>query len=98
MKKFLSVVASIIILILVINFVDIQYNQLPQVILKNNLTAYVSEEVTNLSFISEVKNGSIVSKEEKIDTSTIGKKQVVITIKNKYGKKRDYRYFITIIE
>lgn len=98
MKKFLSVVASLIILILVINFVDIQYNQLPQVILKNNLTAYVSEEVTNLSFISEVKNGSIVSKEEKIDTSTIGKKQVVIIIKNKYGKKRDYRYFITIIE
>lgn len=98
-KNNLIVICIIIILaIILINFFDYYYNQLPNVILKEDLTVNVSSEVTNLSFIEKIEGGTIISKEKKIDTSSTGKKEVIITIKNKYGKERQYKYFINVID
>ncbi|MBR6136571.1 MAG: hypothetical protein IKQ06_00275 [Bacilli bacterium] len=53
--------------------------------------------VNNDFFIKKVTFGKIISKSEILDTSTVGKKNVTITIANIYGKEKDYHYTITII-
>lgn len=99
MKKKNKIIIGIIIcvVIVLINLFDYYYNQLPTVILKDDLTATVLSDVTNLSFIEKIEDGIVISKEEKIDTTSLGKKEIVVVIKNKYGKERKYKYFIDVI-
>lgn len=95
--KILIGIITIIITICIVSFYHL-YNQLPNVTLVEDLTVEKDDIVTNLQFISSVKDGKIISNEKKIDTSKIGKKKIVITIVNKYGKKRTYQYFISIVD
>lgn len=97
MKKKI-IIGSVIIayIILIVTIKVYEYNRIPIIALKDDLTVFMSEDVTNLSFVKDLKNGIIVTKEEKIDTSTIGKKKIVLTIKNKYGENMDYIYFIEV--
>lgn len=74
------------------------FHTLPVVELKDNLTAEQNEKVTNISYIEDVKYGKIISKEENIDTTTLGKKKIKIEIENNYGKKREYIFYIDVIE
>lgn len=100
MKKKRKIIICIIIclVIILINLFDYYYNQLPTVILKDNLTVTIFSDVTNLSFIKKIEDGVVTSKEEKIDTASVGKKEIVITIKNKCGKERKYKYFIDVVD
>ena len=99
MKKKNKIIICIIIclVIVLINLFDYYYNQLPTVILKDNLTVTALSDVTNLSFIEKIEDGVVISKEEKIDTTSLGKKEIVIVIINKCGKERKYKYFIDVI-
>lgn len=97
-NKMITLCIVIVVAIVLINLFDYYYNQLPNVILKGDLTVNISSEVTNLSFVEKIEGGTIISKEKKIDTSSTGKKEVIIIIKNKYGKERQYKYFINVID
>lgn len=74
------------------------FHTLPIVELKDNLTAEQNEKVTNISYIEDVRHGKVISKEENIDTTTLGKKKVKIEIENNYGKKREYIFYIDVKE
>ena len=55
-------------------------------------------EITNYYGIRNVDKGKIITKEKIIDTSRLGRKKILLTIENNYGKKREYQYFINIVE
>lgn len=74
------------------------FHALPNVELKDNLTAEQNEKVTNISYIKDVRHGKVISKEENIDTTTLGKKKIKIEIENNYGKKREYIFYIDVKE
>lgn len=74
------------------------FHSLPIVELKDNLTAEQNEKVTNISYIEDVKYGKVISKEENIDTTTLGKKKIKIEIENNYKKKREYIFYIEVIK
>lgn len=95
--KIIIGIITAIITIFIVSFYHL-YNQLPNITLVEDLTVEKNDVVTNLQFIRSVKDGKIISNEGKIDTSKIGKKKIVITIVNKYGKKRTYQYFIFIVD
>lgn len=80
----------------IILFFDV-FHTMPIVSL-NNLSATQYEEKTDISYIKNIKYGRIVSASKKIDTSTPGKKKVVIKIKNDYGKIREYQFFVDVKE
>lgn len=44
----------------------------------NNLSATQYEEKTNISYIKNIKYGKVISKEQKIDTTTPGKKKIIM--------------------
>mgnify|MGYP003458940207 CR=1 FL=1 len=86
MKKKIIIITNIICIICLLagTFVIInnKKNELPSVILQNDLT---------------VEKGKIISKDDYIDTSTPGKQKITITIENNYNKKRDYTFYIEVV-
>ena len=101
MRKKVIIISTIILLLIMLYFV-IQifdpFHTLPVVELKDNLTAEQNEKVTNISYIEDVRHGKVISKEENIDTTTLGKKKIKIEIENNYGKKREYIFYIDVKE
>lgn len=59
-----------------------QEEQAKDVLLKDNLTFEINSEVNLLSLISEDNQATIINKDEKIDTTTLGKKEVTIKYDN----------------
>lgn len=98
MKKYIIIIISLLIMISVGLFFFFQYQTKPKIILKENLKVSIYEEVTNMSFIEEIKNGTIETKEEKIDTSKLGNQKIEIILKNKYGKKTTDSFYIQIVD
>ena len=86
MKRNKIITVSIIICLLIMVYFALQifdpFHTLPVVELKDNLTAEQNEEVTDISYIEDVRYGKVVSKEKKLDTIWVGKKKVVIEIEN----------------
>ena len=99
-NKIITVVTIIFLLIMLYFVIQIfdPFHILPIVELKDNLTAEQNEKVTNISYIEDVRYGKVISKEENIDTTTLGKKKVKIKIENNYGKKREYIFYIDVKE
>lgn len=98
MKKYIIIIISLLIMISVGLFFFFQYQTKPKIILKENLKVSIYDEVTNISFIEEIKNGTIETKEEKIDTSKLGNQKIEIILKNKYGKKTTDSFYIQIVD
>ena len=98
MKKYTIIVISLFIVISLGLFFFFQYQTKPKIILKEDLKVSIYEEVTNLSFIEEIKNGTIEIKEETIDTSKLGNQKIEIILKNKYGKQTTDSFYIQIVD
>lgn len=99
-KKIIIIVTIICIICLLAGiFVAInnKKNELPNVVLENNLKVQKDEKVKISSFIKSVEKGKIISKDDYIDTATPGKQKITITIENNYKKKRDYTFFIEVV-
>ena len=98
-KKITFIIITLILIILgMIIFTIIKNNSKVKVKLKNNLNVEINEKLTNISLIEKVNNGNLVTKEETIDTSKLGKKEITIELKNKSGKIQNYKYTINIVD
>ena len=62
------------------------------------ITLELNNEIYNIDSIKKVKNGSIETKKEKIDTSKPGEKKISFIIKDFYGKKKKYTYTIIVVD
>ena len=93
----ISIILLIIIIFLISFILFINYKSL-KVTLKENNKVEINTKLYNIDMIDSVKNGKIISKKEKVDTSKLGKKTVKIKIKNFFNKKKDFAYNINIID
>lgn len=66
--------------------------------LKKNRSVDINSEVCNLDFIDNINNGKIISEKKIIDTSHLGKKKIVIKIKNSFGKIKIYNYYVNVVD
>ena len=69
-----------------------------KVTLTPNLDVEINTEVNLLSFIKDIKNGEILTEDNKIDTSTLGSKELEILLKNNFEKEVKYTFKINIID
>ena len=58
----------------------------------------INDEVYNTDYIKSVKNGTIVSDKQLVDTSIVGKKKIVLKIKNYFNNIEKYTYDIEIVD
>lgn len=100
-KKFIIIIIFIILGIIGSIFLGIKIkndNTPPKtVILKDNLIFEINTDVQLLSLVSENNEVDILSENEKIDTSTLGEKEVSIKYKSK-KKEMEKTFIITIVD
>lgn len=94
----LSIIFVLIIFLYVWYLFLYTYRELPIVDCDYYAKAEQYAEITNYYGIKSVKKGKIITKEKIIDTSILGRKKIKLIIENNYGKKREYQYFINIVE
>lgn len=100
-KKNIIIICCIVIYFSICLYFFIQYFDIfhtTPIVSLNELSAIQNEEVTNVSYIKNIKYGKLISKEKIIDTSTVGKKKIVFVIQNNYGKKMKYKLFVNVVE
>ena len=99
MKKSVIISICIILVICLVTIVLMFFNpqnELPTVVLKDDLSVKRNEKVKPSEFIRTIEKGKIVSKDKYIDTSNYGKQKIVIVVEKNYGKKRDYIFFVEV--
>ena len=69
-----------------------------EVDVEENVVVDLNSEVYNTQFINEIKNGTIISEKEIIDTTKIGEKKVTLLVKGVDGKKEEYSYTINVVD
>ncbi len=100
-KKSLKLIPIIIILVLcIIGISFILFTNSKKLVVQSIDTKDVplNEEIYNTDFIEKVKNGEIITKKEKIDTSKIGKQTIKVVIKNYYKKEKEYKFTLNVID
>lgn len=102
MKKKKKILLVVIIFFTIIGlFTGIMYfinSKKTIVSLKKNRSVDINSEVCNLDFIDNINNGKIISEKKIIDTSHLGKKKIVIKIKNSFGKIKIYNYYVNVVD
>lgn len=68
------------------------------VILKDNLNVKVFDEVSVNDFIEKVNKGTVISDDELVNTSSLGKKDIRVKVKNKFGKESFYSFNINVVD
>lgn len=68
-----------------------------EVILNDNLNFEINSDVKLLSLISKNNKAEIISKDEQIDTSKLGEKELIIKYKDRH-KENEYKFKINIID
>lgn len=95
MKKKIIIVISVVVFL---GLVALAYFFLTKTDISfKKLEVEINETKTVGDFISEVKNGALTNKDEKVDTSKLGKVEVIAKIKKNIGIK-DYKFKVKIID
>lgn len=92
---FVSLIIFILIIALVLGIIYINSKKLT-VKYSDKIEVNINQEIFNLDNIKEVKNGKISTKKEKIDTKTIGKKEVTIEIEDHFKKIKKITYTVNV--
>ena len=98
-KKKIIIVSMMIILLIVIIFISIFAfeGKKANLVLIKDLEVEINSEVKLLSFVAEIKNGNIISKDRQIDTSKLGSQELVIEVK--HGDKiKKYTFTIHVVD
>ena len=97
-KKKIIFIGVIVLLILVAVITILIFGgKKTDLVLIKDLDVEINSDVTLLSFVDEVKNGTIVSKDKEIDTSKLGNQNLVIEVKNGNDTK-EYKFTINVVD
>lgn len=93
-----SVIFSVIFILIMGGAFLYVSNATPEVITVDDLIVTQDEKVSDVSFVEEVINGKIISKEKEIDTSNLGKKKVTIEVESFSGEKYEFEFEVEVVE
>ena len=69
-----------------------------QIDLVSNLNIEINSEVNLISFIKDIKNGEILTKDTTLNTSKLGTQNLEILIKDKFNKEKKHSFNINIVD
>lgn len=93
----ISIVISIFLILGISGYLFYNSKKL-KVNLVSDRVVNINDEVYNTDYIKSVKNGTIVSDKQLVDTSIVGKKKIVLKIKNYFNKIEKYTYDVDIVD
>ena len=98
------IIIGILVLILIGSLIFINYRK--KQILKNKANVVfikdtdieINDEVILETFVKEIKNGELLNGDEEVDTSKLGKKKLVFSVKNKNAEEETFNLNINIVD
>ena len=66
--------------------------------LKKNIELSLNEEYFNTDSVIQIKNGELLTKKEKVDTTKIGSYKVTLKVKDYFKKEKKYTYEVNVID
>ena len=69
-----------------------------EIILIDDLDVEINSKVKLLSFVSSIKNGEILTEDSLVDTTSLGKKEIVLSVKNNYDDIIEKKFNIMIVD
>lgn len=66
--------------------------------LNDNLNFELDSDVYLISLIKKISNGELLTKNEKVDTSKLGKQEVIIKYRNSKNEEKKYKFNINIVD
>ena len=65
---------------------------------KKDVVVSLNDVIYNTDYIDDLTNGEIVNKKEVINTKNIGVQTVTLTIRDYFGKEKDYSFDVKVID
>ena len=97
-KKKIMLIGIIVLVILVTTICILVFGgKKSDLVLIKDLNVEINSEVTLLSFVDEVKNGSVISEDKKIDTSKLGRQELTVEVKTG-NKTKKYELTINVVD
>lgn len=96
-KKIIFAGAIVLLMLVVIISILVFGGKKTDLVLIKDLDVEINSDITLLSFVDEVKNGTIVSNDKEIDTSKLGNQNLVIEVKNG-NKTKEYKFTINVVD
>ena len=97
-KKKILLIGIIVLVILVTTICLLVFGgKKSDLVLIKDLNVEINSEVTLLSFVDEVKNGSVISEDKKIDTSKLGRQELAVEVKTG-NKTKKYEFTINVVD
>ena len=97
-KKKILLIGIIVLVILVTTICILVFGgKKSDLVLIKDLNVEINSEVTLLSFVDEVKNGSVISEDKKIDTSKLGRQELTVEVKTG-NKTKKYELTINVVD
>ena len=95
-----AIVIFMIIGIIIVSIVSLLFikSKSLKVTLKKNNKVEINSKLYNIDKIDSVKNGEIISKKKKVDTSKLGKMTIKLKLKTYFKKEMDYSYDIKVVD
>lgn len=84
--------------IIIFGFSIFLFGKRTKIILIESLDVQINSEISILSLVKDIKNGTIISEDKIIDTSKLGKKAIVIDYLDKNNKEKKYSFEISVID
>ena len=92
-----SIVISIFLILGIVGYLFYDSKKL-KVNLDSDRVVNINDEVYNTDYIKSIKNGTIVSDKKQVNTSIMGKKKIVLKIKNYFNNIEKFTYDIDIVD
>ena len=97
-KKKIMLIGIIVLVILFTTICILVFgDKKSDLVLIKDLNVEINSEVTLLSFVDEVKNGSVISEDKKIDTSKLGRQELTVEVKTG-NKTKKYEFTINVVD
>lgn len=96
-KKIIFIGVIVLLMLVVIISILVFGGKKTDLVLIKDLDVEINSDITLLSFVDEVKNGTIVSNDKEIDTSKLGNQNLVIEVKNG-NKTKEYKFTINVVD
>ena len=95
--KIIFIISLVSIIVVAISMFLIILNNKVNLVLKKDLNVQINSEVSLYSFVEKIKSGEIISNDKEIDTSTLGKQDLSIKVKNGSTTK-EYKFTINVVD
>ena len=63
-----------------------------------NATVNINEKADNYQFVKSIENGEILTEKTPIDTSSLGEKEISLTVKPSFGSEKVYTFSVSVVD